>query len=210
MGEKIKIPISDLMYIFELSKAIKQKSFIWYLDYVIGMDSDDYIIYTKLDPSKISVRPPIGLIINQRELSKFMKSITTEFEFSIDIIGLNYMTLLITLTETLKISVSLSIAQSKLNAICNIDRFSGIIEDDVTDSIGMQYLYGMTKNSGIKMYQHVGNYILTLFGGLIPIAKTDKLYLSLQDSLDGATFLARFRLHKKISDIIIILRYMKL
>lgn len=210
MESRLIIPISDLMYIFEISKALKQKDFIWYLEYVIGMDSEDYIIYTKLDLNKISIRPQVGLIINQRELSKFMKSITTEFDFSINITGMHFITLLHTLTETLKINANLSIAQNKLNTILSADQFNNMLEQDVSESIGLNYLYAMTKSSGIKMYQYDNTHILTLFGGLVPLAKSDKLYLIINDLIDGITFLARFRVHKKISDIIVIVRYIKL
>ena len=210
METKLIISISDLMYIFEISKALKQKSFIWYLEYVIGIDSEDYIIYTKLDLNKISTRPQVGLIINQRELSKFMKSITTEFEFCIDVIGMNFITLLHSMTETLKINANLSISQNKLNTISTINQFNNIEEQDVSETIGLNYLYAMTKTSGIKMYQYDSNHILTLFGGLVPLAKSDKLYLAINDLMDGITFLTRFRVHKKIGDIIIIIRYIKL
>ena len=60
------------------------------------------------------------------------------------------------------------------------------------------------------MYKYDSTHILTLFGGLLPLNKSDKIYIILEDNIDGKTFTVRFRVHKKICDIIIFLNYLKI
>jgi len=207
MGAELIIPVSDIFYILEISKALKQRTIMWYQDYVIGMDSDDYIIYYKIDSTKINVRPIVGLIVNQRELSAFTKTITTEFEFKIDIIAINFSTLLTTLNGTLKVDVNTSFINNKMMFIGFNNRFINSKEDDMSNII--DFMYSMNKSSGVRLFKYDDNHILTLFGGLLPLTKSDKIFLSIIDDINE-TFLARFRIKKKLGDVIIILKYMKI
>ena len=71
------------MQINEAAKALKCRNFMWKQNKIISMDSMDYILYSELNTDKLLTYPTKGIVMNQRELSKIMKSITTESYFDI-------------------------------------------------------------------------------------------------------------------------------
>ena len=209
-GQLIKIAAVDILYINEVAKALKQKSVMWYQDYLIGIDTNNYLCYTRLDSNKINFQHNIAgnYIFNQRELSKFSKSIITEQGFDVPL-GTNGSCLICTTSETLSVFSNIQTVNNFIPLIKAYEsRFINGIEKDVTNEL--EFIFSMNKTAGINMYKYDNTHILTLFGGLLPLNKSDKIYIILEDNIDGKTFTVRFRVHKKICDIIIFLNYLKI
>ena len=203
------ITISDIIYLNDAIKSLKQKNVMWIHDKIFGIDNFSYIIYTKLNLEKISKLPTTGFIFNQRELSKFVKSLTTESTFELD--ENSDSTILITISETLVVKTSRQIESTVIgmskNAISIDCRMLNITEDDCSKDL--EKLYTLNKTSGSFLYKYDNNHLLTLFSGIVPLAKADKLYIKVMDNSDN-TFLARFRSHKKHFDVFIYLLYLKI
>ena len=79
----MQVKISDLIYINDAARALKKSNVMWIKNKLICIDNLNYIIFCSLDPDKLSVLPNRGIIFNQRELSKFMKAVSTESQFDI-------------------------------------------------------------------------------------------------------------------------------
>lgn len=207
----IQIPISDLVYINEAGKALKCRDFMWKQDKIISMDSMDYIVYGRINTSKLSVFPSRGIIFNQRELSKIMKSITTESYFNVSDEFNNSDTLLSTVSDNMFVRVNHSAdieIDNKLAITHEIDTLIG--ENDVDVSSKLSALYNLNKSSGIIQFQYDDSHMMTLFAGILPLSKSDKILLGLYDYPNSSIFCTRFTVAKKIFRVHIYLKYIKI
>ena len=203
------LTISDIIYINEAARNLKQKDAMWIRDKLVGIDNMNYIIYAQLDVSKLSILPNRGIIFNQRDLSKFTKSISVESKFEID--ETSRASTIATITEVMIVTTSQQIEYkviSNLTLSGNTDvSMQCVQEEDM--SVKLQDLYNMSKTSGAMQYKYDSLHILTLFSGILPLAKSDKLFIKIFDVSENI-FLARFRIQKKQFNIFTYIQYLKI
>ena len=203
------IKTSDLIHINDASKSIKCRNVIWIDNKIISIDNFNYIKFTILNHDKISVFPKEGYIINQRELSAFIKTITTESQFSIDERNIDIP--LYTINGEFHIRKDKYIETIIINKLVQ----ASILDNDMVNipevnmSEKLQQLYKLSKTSGSILYKYDENHLMTLFAGVVPLNKSDKLFLKICDNSES-TFIARFRAEKKSFDVFVYLLYLKL
>ena len=206
------IPIADLVYINDAARAFKQKNFMWYQNMLIGIDNTDYFTNISLDTSKFSTWISQNCpIFNQRDLSKFMKSITSEQSFVID--DTKYYNMIHTISETATVFIDKRLENKikyNLNNTISID--SSMIntpEQDFTERLSM--LFKMNSTAGAVQYHIDNEYSITVFGNLLPLNKADKIYVTLKDDeFNNKIFYVRYRVHKKAYDVYTYVKYLKL
>ena len=208
----IRTPISDLMQINEAAKALKCRNFMWKQNKIISMDSMDYILYSELNTDKLLTYPIKGIVMNQRELSKIMKSITTESYFDISDELLSNTTIVNTINDSMAFKIDSSIDASvdrNLNISYQMDELMiGNNNIDITDRLGA--LFKLNRASGSIYFQYDGNHILTLFVGILPLAKSDKILINLYDYPNSNIFCVRFTVIKKLFKVYAYLKYIKI
>ena len=203
------IKTSDLIHINDASKSIKCRNVMWIDNKIISIDNFNYIKFTILNPDKISVFPKEGYIINQRELSAFIKTITTESQFSIDERNIDIP--LYTISGEFHIRKDKYIETIIINKLVQ----ASILDNDMVNipevnmSEKLQQLYKLSKTSGSILYKYDENHLMTLFAGVVPLNKSDKLFLKICDNSES-TFIARFRAEKKSFNVFVYLLYLKL
>lgn len=206
----IRTPISDLMQINEAAKALKCRNFMWKQNKIISIDSMDYILYSELNTDKLLTYPTKGIVMNQRELSKIMKSITTESYFDISDELLSNTTVVNTINDSMAFKIDSSIDASvdkNLNISHEMDELIGSNNIDITDRLGA--LFKLNRASGSIYFQYDGNHILTLFVGILPLAKSDKILINLHDYPNSNIFCVRFTVIKKLFKVYAYLKYIK-
>ena len=208
----IRTPISDLMQINEAAKALKCRNFMWKQNKIISIDSMDYILYSELNTDKLLTYPIKGIVMNQRELSKIMKSITTESYFDISDELLSNTTIVNTINDSMAFKIDSSIDASvdrNLNISYQMDELMiGNNNIDITDRLGA--LFKLNRASGSIYFQYDGNHILTLFVGILPLAKSDKILINLHDYPNSNIFCVRFTVIKKLFKVYAYLKYIKI
>lgn len=207
----IRTPISDLMQINEAAKALKCRNFMWKQNKIISMDSMDYILYGELNTDKLLTYPTKGIVMNQRELSKIMKSITTESYFDISDELLSNTTVINTINDSMAFKIDSSIDASvdrNLNISHEMDELIGSNNIDITDRLGA--LFKLNRTSGSINFQYDNEHILTLFVGILPLAKSDKILINLRDYPNSNIFCVRFTVIKKIFKVYAYLKYIKI
>lgn len=207
----IRTPISDLTYINEAAKALKCRNFMWKQNKIISMDSMDYILYSELNTDKLLTYPTKGIVMNQRELSKIMKSITTESYFDISDELLSNITTINTINDSMMVKIDSSIDTSvdrNLNISHQMDELIGNNNIDITDRLGA--LFKLNKASGSINFQYDNEHILTLFVGILPLAKSDKILINLHDYPNSNIFCVRFTVVKKLFKVYAYLKYIKI
>jgi len=212
----IKVLVSDLVLIADYMRLLKQKDAMWLGNHIVGIDNMSYIIISSLDIDRLSIIPTKGLIFNQRELSKFMKSISIESDFEIDDSGMINTTTLTTIANTESMNVVVNTAVQKvveqhISQSVNIDRQMAVnsIKPEMDVTTDLQDLYKMSKSSGIYNYIYDNNHLMTLFSGIFPLAKNDKIFCTVMD-INDISFIARFRVHKKTCDIVSYLHFRRI
>ena len=208
----IRTPISDLMQINEAAKALKCRNFMWKQNKIISMDSMDYILYSELNTDKLLTYPTKGIVMNQRELSKIMKSITTESYFDISDELLSNTTIVNTINDSMAFRIDSSIdagVDRNLNISHEIDELMiGNNNIDITDRLGA--LFKLNRASGSINFQYDNEHILTLFVGILPLAKSDKILINLRDYPNSNIFCVRFTVIKKLFKVYAYLKYIKI
>lgn len=207
----IRTPISDLTYINEAAKALKCRNFMWKQNKIISMDSMDYILYGELNTDKLLTYPTKGIVMNQRELSKIMKSITTESYFDISDELLSNITTINTINDSMMVKIDSSIDTSvdrNLNISHQMDELIGNNNIDITDRLGA--LFKLNRTSGSINFQYDNDHILTLFVGILPLAKSDKILINLHDYPNSNIFCVRFTVIKKLFKVYAYLKYIKI
>ena len=207
----IRTPISDLTYINEAAKALKCRNFMWKQNKIISMDSMDYILYSELNTDKLLTYPTKGIVMNQRELSKIMKSITTESYFDISDELLSNITTINTINDSMMVKIDSSIDTSvdrNLNISHEMDELIGSNNIDITDRLGA--LFKLNRTSGSINFQYDSQHILTLFVGILPLGKSDKILINLHDYPNSNIFCVRFTVIKKLFKVYAYLKYIKI
>ena len=82
-----------------------------------------------------------------------------------------------------------------------------VTEEDMTERL--EDLYKLKRASGAIHYKYDDTHIMTLFSGILPLTKSDKLYMKLKDNSSN-TFIVRFRVHKKQFNVYAYLLYLKI
>jgi hypothetical protein len=199
------------MQINEAAKALKCRNFMWKQNKIISMDSMDYILYSELNTDKLLTYPTKGIVMNQRELSKIMKSITTESYFDISDELLSNTTIVNTINDSMAFKIDSSIDASvdrNLNISHEMDELIGNNNIDITDRLGA--LFKLNRASGSINFQYDDEHILTLFVGILPLAKSDKILINLRDYPNSNIFCVRFTVIKKIFKVYAYLKYIKI
>lgn len=205
---------SDLIYINEAAKALKSSSFIFIRNLIIDLNSyKSGISRIILDPSMIECIPYTGIILNQKEIAKYIKNITVEKGLSIDDTKSTNKFIFSEVSKGTPFEVNVFIDKILSNNILDIhNRISNIAsisdtEEDITDNI-VNSLSTMKATSGAMYYKHHNKYFMTIFPSVIPMSKKDKLYLSIYDTHNNGIFYANFRLVKPKFTILIGIAYL--
>jgi hypothetical protein len=205
----LKLTTSELVYINEAAKALKQKDFIIIDNAIIGIDNIQSIVtYILLDTNFI-INYYNGLIINQRALSAFVKTLSIESDFEFDSINNTIRSISggeLTLMHNLQIA---ELARDKYLYAITLDNNTKTIipETEVPDI--MEKIQNMNKADGSIGINYNG-YYMTLFPSLLPTTKTDKMYVKImQPHMQTYMFFAKFRISKKKFDIITYINFIK-
>lgn len=200
----MKISVSELIYLNEAAKSLKQKNFILFNNMIIGLDNiQNMFIYSVLDNNFINYYN--GMIINQRELSAFIKTLSVESDFEIINGKINSMR-----GDELNIifdSNMLTMVINAYNKIINIEQTKPLhmIQEQLVDDISSK-IKSMSRSDGsINIIYE--NYYMVLFPTIFPINKADKLFLTII-KLDINSFISKFRIQKKKFNIIMYIHYL--
>lgn len=202
--------LNDIININEASKMLKQRDFILYKNSLYGLDNFNiYICRIDIDVNRLTPEAinNVGLQFNMRELSTFIKNLSIESSFEIDTnIQENIIYTKSGAAELhIKIDNNLTkMIENKINYANQIDSLCSI-EEEITENIAD--LYSLKKDDGGYYYIHNNKYYMTLFSGLLPLNKSDKIFLSINDN--GSTFISRFRVKKKYN-IFVYVSYLKI
>ena len=203
----MKLTTSELVYINEAAKALKQKDIVIIDNAMIGLDNIQNIVsYTLLD-NNFFINHFNGIIINQRELTSFIKTISIESDFEIEFIG-NIASIKTISGGELLLKFDKAIAE----LACNNYRYVASLAHNSIESKIPDIAYrlqSMNKTDGAIIINHEG-YQMTIFPSILPINKSDELYISIIDSFNYNTFVARYRIKKKKFDIITYVNYLKI
>lgn len=196
----MKVTTCDLVNINNAAKTIKQRNFIIMNHRLYGIDNLAYrFIYS--DSVELNFEFPNGVIINTRKLSAFLKTITTETEFIIKN-NPNGSMEINTIADTLEMFFDNSIYVFLSNKLNAINSYNFIEHGDVSEEL--ERLFSMKKDDGALHYIHnstnpsslYSRYFMIIFSGIFPIAKSDKISLSICDT-SQTSFTAKFTIHKK-------------
>ena len=175
----MNITTSELVYINEAAKALKQKDFILIDNAIIGLDNIQSIVtYILLDNNFISNYFG-GIIINQRALSAFIKTLSVESDFEFD--STNNVIRTISGGE-----LSLGFDRYLAELTCSMFKYSvndientyQVMLNEEEVSYVSDKLQNMKKADGAIGINHNG-YYMTIFPSILPITKTDKIYLKI-------------------------------
>ena len=203
------IKTAELLHLNEAAKAIKQKTFqIVNYNTIVGLDNiDSCIKYTILDSSFYN-EILNNAIINSRELSAFIKTITLEFEFEVYMLDYNILSIS-SVSSTLNFIINkqtlINPEQKLINTINFCKCITPIVNEEcITDNIST--LFTLRKGDGCIYYKHHNKYFITLFSGLLPINKSDKIYLTIYQN-NNNSFLSIFRINKKKFNVFVCILY---
>lgn len=206
----MKLTTSELVYINEAAKALKQKEFILIDNAIIGIDNiQNMLTYILLDVNYIN-NYHNGIIINQRALSAFVKTLSIESDFEFNSID----NIIRTISGgELTIIYNLSIAE----LVCNKFKYAASLDHTIQTVISETEIPDiMTKIQNMKSADgaigiNYNGYYMTLFPSFLPTNKTDKMYVTiLQPYIQLHTFIAKFRIKKKKFDIVTYINYLKI
>lgn len=206
-----RINAVDIIYLNEAVKTLKQKNVAVCNGYVIGLDNiEQYVRYIQLDYNLISnTFFTIKAIIDAAELSAFVNGLTTESCFVYD--AYNEYGNIFTNLKDCKLKLynnrnALKYAMSKLGMCQQYDyKYKNVPMTNIDENI--VNLRSMKKTDGTFNLIHNGQWI-TMFPGLLPMVKSDKVYLSIYDTSE-TSFVAKFTVKKKKFDVYVYLAYLK-
>lgn len=205
------IKTTELLHLNEAAKALKQKNFIIIINnnntIIAGIDNVNACIkFTELQTNLFYNTALNNIIINARELSAFVKTITIESEFEIkqkNDTNLYISSMNAELSFIINRYINLNKTYDIIN-YCNTNTPT-ISEENVTDKL--TDLFSIHKDDGCIYYKHYNKYYMTLFYGLLPINKSDKILLSIYHNIN-ISFIARFKVVKKHFTIHIYINYL--
>lgn len=202
------ISVPDLIYVNDMVKVLKASTFVWYQDILMGIDDMNYIIYVKLDSSKVMTYPTRAMSINQREYAAFIKSISNEPFFELD--ESRDITILDNITKRCNISFSRNmdeIIRGRSWIISYTDmNMINLPERDMTEEL--EFMFSLKSSSKPVYYHYDRQHMFTLFAGIFPLLKGDRIFVTLRDE-SQSTFLVRFRIKKKHCDLFAYVNYLR-
>ena len=207
-----RLTTSELVYLSEAAKAMKQNTVLYVENYLIGLDYPDfYCCYIHLNDHILSSYRTEGLIFNTKELSEFIKTISTEFDFKLDN---NIHTILKTKSNgTLVIDKDFNnryktITMNKIYQNTNILNNCILVpERDVT--VELSDLYSLHAADGCITIKYRDKFLMTLFSGIVPLLKSDRLYVTIKDDINRKNvFYANFKVKKKKFDVEVLIAYL--
>ena len=203
----MNITTSELVYINEAAKALKQKDFILIDNAMIGLDNIENLVTFILLDNNFLTNYFHGIIINQRSLSAFIKTISIESDFEFDSMNTVIQTksggeLLIGFDQRIaelacsRYKTAISIDASYINSVPEKEA------PNITESI-----QNMSKADGAIRVNYY-NYYMTLFPSILPLTKSDKMYISIFElCYIPKLFVGKFRINKKKFDVITYIHY---
>lgn len=201
----MNIKTIDLINIHQVAKSMKQSEIAVYNNRVIGLDD---INIRLLYSNQIMIDFINGIVMfNYKELSEFIKGITIETDFELNdnrcIIN-NIGTELHFKRDTEMIKI-ITGRYNVVIADSNDDDFIDITQD-------MQHVVSMKVADGT--YNYICNYnnkeyFMTLFGKILPLNKSDKVFVKIKDSYSGSRFISTFRIEKKKSTLYSVVAFLR-
>ena len=208
----MNLTTSELVYINEAAKALKQREFILIDNAMIGIDNIQNIVTYILLDNNFFINHLNGVIINQRELSAFIKTLSMESDFKFDFIDNKAKINTISGGE-LNMIFNRSIAEltcDKFKYAISLDYVARTTIPDTEVPDIANKIQSMSKADGSIRINYNG-YIMTVFPSLFQITKADKMYVKiLQSYIHLHTFIAKFTIKKKKFDIITYVMYLKI
>lgn len=207
----MKLTTSELVYINEAAKALKQKDFIIIDNFMIGLDNIQNIVtYLLLDSNFIN-NYNNGIIINQRALSAFIKtlSIESDFEFNPINTGLDIIRTISGGELTIRHNQYMAeLACSKFKYAISLDENIQVVlhETEIPDILSQ--VQNMKSDDGAIGINYNG-YYMTLFPALIPSNKSDKLYIKIMQPPVMHTFISKFYIIKKKFSVVTYVNFIK-
>lgn len=209
----LTVPTVDIIYLNEAVKALKQKKVAVYGNCIIGLDNiAQYVCYTMLDLNMIGHWIlTVNAVVTAADLNSFVSAIQTESSFLYDIDN-PYGNLWTATKDGKDYQVAfvhdknvIDFAITRVNnchyQFGNQDNFMKNIDDEI------QKLRDMKRADGTFYLVHNG-YFITMFPGLLPVLKTDKVFLTIYD-MNATSFVAKFTVKKKKFEVYIYLAYLK-
>lgn len=197
----MEIKTVDLITIQNIAKSFKQKDFVVFNHKLYSVNNNYYSV---TDGFMTDLMDPI--ILNYKELSDFIKTLTIETVFTVSngtIIN-NSGTIL---PINIPTSYQLEEFYNRVDYINKISMCNKVIKyGDVTEEL--EQLFSMKVADGSYYYNKDNIYFMTLFSGMLPINKADKIELNIMDL--GNTFVAKFDIIKKKNiNIHVYIHYLK-
>lgn len=180
--------LTEITYICDIAKALKQKRFcILPNGIAIGLDNiDSYLIYTETDPSILCNPDVYNLVFESRGLSAYCKNIGFETDVS-DIFNTSVVQELPQYLSTqYMVLVDRMMVLNNSCPLCERECINNNVES----------IFKLTKSAGCIYYCHHDRYMLTLFSGMLPLNKNDKIYLTLYPR-NECSYIAKFDVFKK-------------
>ena len=209
---RIIIKTGELLHINEAAKALKQKEFQIFDQFIIGIDNSVTMQYVQLDSNVfINNHRFDNLVLSTRDLSAFIKTITLESEFELEYYEDKGFVIKSMNSELwFKKSFLTNIyCDNSINTFYRVQFMiqHGVVQPEMDITNDLSQLFSMKKGDGCIRYNHLGRYMITLFSGLLPLGKSDKVFLSIYSNSTHA-FNALFRVKKKKFDVFICVAYL--
>lgn len=209
---RVIIKTGELLHINEAAKALKQKEFQIFDQFIIGVDISVTMQYVQLDSNVfINNHRFDNLVLSTRDLSAFIKTITLESEFELEYYEDKGFVIKSMNSELwFKKSFLTNIyCDNSINTFYRVQFMiqHGVVQPEMDITNDLSQLFSMKKGDGCIRYNHLGRYMITLFYGLLPLNKSDKVFLSIYPNSTHA-FNALFRVRKKKFDVFICVAYL--
>ena len=200
----MEIKTSDLITLQNHARAFKQNDFIFYNHKLYNTLDSNIFAVTTFVPIEFSE----PMIINYRQLNAFMKTITIETKFEFQY-SKNSRYIINTSGDILNIEepsqYTMSLLYNRVDYINKLSMNTSFYKcGDVTEELENAFTY--KKADGTYPYIkniNGNNFYMTLFSSIFPLNKTDKIDLEILDLPETNTFVSKFGIIKKKSNITI-------
>ena len=206
------LTVNDLVYINEAAKCLKHRLVAVRKHELIGVDNiKDYISFTPIDVSMLSNKGDWPeFILDTRELSAFITTITVESQFEVIDAMPRYIS---TTSARLFLNTDVRILNMVNMQYSNVIQLRTcgnrtICEKNIDTDL--ERIKAMKKADG-ELHMFFDKYFVTLFSGLLPMAKADHVFLTIYDnSPKEPTFVAEYEVRKKKFSTFIFVAYLKI
>lgn len=205
------LTVNDLVYINEAAKCLKHRFVAVRRHEIIGVDNiKDYISFTPINVSMLSNKGDWPeFILDTRELSAFIKTITVESEFEVIEASPRYIS-----TTAAKLFLN---TDARMLIMVNI-QYSNVVQLRTCGNrtirkrnidTDLEQVKAMRKTDG-EIHMYFDKYFVTLFSGLLPMAKADHVFLTIYDNFPkDTTFVVEFEVRKKKFSTFVFIAYLK-